>query len=55
MRKRGRTETKGIQRESRGRILEERALERRLGIQKERWRRNSVCCHPEAEALTRGL
>lgn len=55
MRKRGRTETKGNQRESRQGILEEGVLERRLGIQKERRHRNSVCCHPEAEALTRGL
>lgn len=55
MRKRERTETKGIQRESRGGILEEGALESWLGIQKERRHRNSACCHPEAEALTRGL
>lgn len=55
MRKRGKTETKGIQRESREGILEDGALERWLGIQKERRHRYSVCCHPEAEALTKGL
>ena len=55
MRKRGRTETKGIRRESREGVLEEGVLERWLGIQKERRHRYSVCCHPEAETLTRGL
>lgn len=55
MSQRGRTETRGVQRESREGILEEGALERWIGIQKERRHRNSVCCHPEAEALTGAL
>ena len=55
MSQRGRTETKGVQMESREGILEERALESWIGIQKGRRHRNSVCCHPEAEALTGAL
>lgn len=50
---RGRTGTKGVQRERREDILEEGAFEGWIGVPKER--RHSVCCCPEAKALTGGL
>lgn len=54
MSQRGRTKTEGGQREIREGVLKEEALERWIGIQKEKRHRNSVCRHPEAETLTGG-
>lgn len=50
---RGRTGTKGVQRERWEGILEERVFEGWRGVQKERT--HSACCCPEAKALTGGL